>query len=587
MSSPAPDARPAGDRRPAARAPAAVPRASALAAAALAWALVAAAPARAAAPHDARLASAAEAFARAWLERRPALAIALGVDRAAPRPEPRTPTAVARDLAVLRAAAARVTAADPELLSPAARIDRALVLGRIEAERLALEVARRDEHDPAAALEPAAASVGGLLAREGLNPCERLVRAARGLRGVPEALRAGRVHARPSRAAAASAAARLEDAVRVWRVALLPRTLQCRDAWQQAAFATADTLAVAAALELREALRLEPRAGAPAVAPLGPAALAAWLAAEAARPVVVDSILSRAARELEAERARMDALAGRLGAGGARAALDALAADTTAPLVAVRTALRLARAAGAAGAFPDVESARLEARLAPSWRVGGGPVVLVAPGAWERRGYDPRLDVDPARAARAGPWACAVEALREGLPGRWLVARAAAGLPSRARQAFASEAAVGAWCDLAARTAIEAAPGAADPRLELAWRARRARVLARALVEVSLHGRGMQPEDAAALLEEWALLAPAEAALEAAHAATWPSTLAPLVLAWDLEDLRAEARARLGPRFDAATFHAALLDQGPVPPALLRDAVLDGAAALTPRMDRR
>uniref|UniRef100_A0A832IC96 DUF885 family protein n=1 Tax=Eiseniibacteriota bacterium TaxID=2212470 RepID=A0A832IC96_UNCEI len=538
--------------------------ARARAALAAALALAAAAPAAARAPGDARVTAEAEAFVRAWAGRRPAWATALGVPGARPAAVPRTPAARAADLAALRAAAHRVAALPADGLSDAARADRALLAGRIEAERIALEEAARDVRDPAAAIEELAHAVGLTLARASPGPCERVTRATTALAAAPEALRALRILAPGApRAAVETAVERLAEAARAWRTGLGPLAGACREAHLQAPFAGADSQATEAADGLAAALAADVLPRAAEGAGLGADVLSRWLAAAVHESAPPDSLLARALRELAAARAALEAAAERVAPGaGARAALALIAADTA----------RAADAVTRAGAAADPASARRRdgaprLRVTPAWAAGRAPVRLAAAGAWETHDAPARLDLDPALAAAAGPWTTAFLALREGPAGRLGLLAAARARP--VRWALAGPGVVEAWCDRAAERA--AADG--DPRLALAARAHALWRLARAVVEVSLHARGMRRVDAAEFLAEECLMAPPEAARAAREALSWPAALETVVARWQLDDLERETRAGLGARFDGAAFEAALIAEGPLPARLARQAV--------------
>ena len=86
-------------------------------------------------------------------------------------------------------------------------------------------------------------------------------------------------------------------------------------------------------------------------------------------------------------------------------------------------------------------------------------------------------------------------------------------------------------------------------------------------------------EDAAQWLESGASLSAAEARRAALEAAVSPRWAASTLAFWKLRDLRAEAARLGGGRFDAASFHSALLREGAVPTAWVADAVLAAPAS--------
>jgi len=110
----------------------------------------------------------------------------------------------------------------------------------------------------------------------------------------------------------------------------------------------------------------------------------------------------------------------------------------------------------------------------------------------------------------------------------------------------------------------------------------RARLLARAVVDLSLHAGEMGLDEAAALYADRIGMAPAGARSEAVRNSMFPGAA---VMYWlgtrAIHELRADLRSALGPTFSLRAFHDTLLSYGSLPPLvvgqLMRGAPVDRA----------
>src|SRR5262249_49714735 len=151
-------------------------------------------PTWAAAPRtpDATFASLTDEFIQHTLAREPGLATRLGVHEFAAQPYPATQATMADDVQWLHGFETRVRKVDRKSLSLEHGLEYDLMLARVHARLLDLEVIRPYERNPNSYLNLIAGSVQGLLQRDFANVCERLRSATARLNQVPEVLRAAK-----------------------------------------------------------------------------------------------------------------------------------------------------------------------------------------------------------------------------------------------------------------------------------------------------------------------------------------------------------------------------------------------------------
>lgn len=169
-----------------------------------------------------------------------------------------------------------------------------------------------------------------------------------------------------------------------------------------------------------------------------------------------------------------------------------------------------------------------------------------------------------------------VVALHEGYPGHHLQNVRAAVQPSILRKIYRSEVFGEGWGlyseelmyqhgfypnDLARLTQL---------RMRL-WRA------ARVIIDPSIHTGRMSFDEAVTLLVDGVGLERADAVAEVTRYTTWPTQAVSYIVGMrEMETLRDEVRVKEGERFDLARFHDILLEQGSLPPPLMRRAVIEG-----------
>jgi uncharacterized protein (DUF885 family) len=122
--------------------------------------------------------------------------------------------------------------------------------------------------------------------------------------------------------------------------------------------------------------------------------------------------------------------------------------------------------------------------------------------------------------------------------------------------------------------------GALTPLEAAAQQHTRVRLLARAIVDLSLHGGAMSEDEAAAFHETRGLMPAPAARAEAVKNGMFPGAA---VMYWlgtkGLHDLRRAEQSRLGARFSLRRFHDAVLRAGAIPVPLVARLMAGGAMA--------
>jgi uncharacterized protein (DUF885 family) len=559
-----------------------------LAAAGLVSALAGAARAESA---DARMQKLGDAYLDGWLARRPQIATRLGLHEHDGEIRPITSTSVASDLAWLAGMGARLRAIPRASLS----FDRAqeydLLGARLERERLELAEVRSWKRNPNVYLDLVAGSILAVLERDFASPCDRAQFATGRLRAVPEVLRAARINLEsPPRIFTEVAIAQFGGTLEFYRGTIRTLTADCRDPGIQADLAEADSAAVRAVEQFITVLREDVLPRSNGTFALGRDLYQRKLAADEMEMAPVESLLARGQAELEATRARMETLAGRIAPGGGiAAALDTLARDApreaglvafvSARLDTVRSFLRAQNVL----TLPPQDD--LAVRETPSFQRGLSFASMDAPGVWEKRATRAWFNVTPVdprwteaqKRDHLGFFNRAsteIVTIHEALPGHYYQFLALQRVPSRLRQALRCGSNSEGWAHYCEQMMVERGWGGGDLRTELAQLELALQRLGRLIVGISLHTRGMTLEEAQQLFEKRCFMGPVNAAREARRGALDPTYLVYSLGKWRILGMRDEARALLGPGFSLREFHDTLLRQGGVPLPLAREAVL-------------
>ncbi|MGH7663681.1 MAG: DUF885 domain-containing protein [Gemmatimonadaceae bacterium] len=167
-----------------------------------------------------------------------------------------------------------------------------------------------------------------------------------------------------------------------------------------------------------------------------------------------------------------------------------------------------------------------------------------------------------------------VVALHEGYPGHHLQYVRAAKQPSLLRRIYGSDVFGEGWGlyseELMYRNGFYPSPLARLTQLRMRlWRA------GRVIIDPSIHTGRWSFDEAVAFFVDSVGLERADAVAEVTRYTTWPTQAVSYIVGMQaVEGLRDEARRRLRDDFDLAEFHDVLLEQGSLPPPLMRRAVL-------------
>jgi uncharacterized protein (DUF885 family) len=167
-----------------------------------------------------------------------------------------------------------------------------------------------------------------------------------------------------------------------------------------------------------------------------------------------------------------------------------------------------------------------------------------------------------------------VVAVHEGYPGHHLQHARAARQSDVLRKVYGSEVFGEGWGlyseELMYQNGFFPSPLARLTQLRMRlWRA------ARVVIDPSLHTGRMSIDDAVQFFVDTVGLERADALAEVTRYTTWPTQAVSYIVGnRAIDSLRADVAALQGRRFDLARFHAVLLDEGSLPPRLMRRAVL-------------
>jgi len=493
-------------------------------------------------------------FLAGWLERHPEEATRLG-DHAYDDDLPSMAETVRADDASWYAAWRDSFESIPlERLDPSRAIDVRLAGARAGREAFLRNRDRLAERDPGFALRILDDAITTPTRGFSSGPCTRGVSLRKRLRAVPEFLRDARLALRtPSRACTEAAIDRAAELLSLCRKTLPELLGLCHESRVQADLAESDSTATAAIAEYGDWLRDDVLPRAVDELPLGRAALEEQLAEVVGAPVSLDSLLVRAREEWSRVADAQPPAIGadrRIGPDSAVGLVDSLR------LRAVRS-----------GEFALRESDRMDlGDVSPP----GNDDRLVALGPWDARKTRVRVDVgpreeypddepDPMRTI-AGARALLVS---EGIPGRALFELRSPENRSRIRQTFGTRALSDGWGRYvewlwAERIAHDESETAVD-------RAQERDRLARTVAELMLRVEHASIDSVALWLMGAAPLGGGAARRAALRAATEPRWAASTLSFWNLKSIREEAERTASPRFDARSFHDAVIREGAVP----------------------
>ena len=168
-----------------------------------------------------------------------------------------------------------------------------------------------------------------------------------------------------------------------------------------------------------------------------------------------------------------------------------------------------------------------------------------------------------------------VVALHEGYPGHHLQNVRAAKQPSILRKVYGSEVFGEGWGlyaeELMYQNGFYQSPLARLTQLRMRlWRA------GRVIIDPSIHTGRMTYDEAVSFFVDSVALERSDAVAEVTRYTTWPTQAVSYIVGMQsIEALRDEVREKMGSRFDLTRFHDVLLEQGSLPPPLMRRAVFN------------
>jgi uncharacterized protein (DUF885 family) len=172
-------------------------------------------------------------------------------------------------------------------------------------------------------------------------------------------------------------------------------------------------------------------------------------------------------------------------------------------------------------------------------------------------------------------------AIHEAYPGHYTQFLFLPRAPTKLRKILAANTFVEGWAHYTEEMLLEEGYGGGDPRLWLSQEQWALVRVARYLVGLRLHTRGMSFPDAVAFFEKEAYLPQANAEREAKRGTADPTYLVYTLGKLQIEKLRKDYAKKVGADFRLQTFHDTLLSQGAPPIAIVRQVMLGESAGNT------
>lgn len=164
--------------------------------------------------------------------------------------------------------------------------------------------------------------------------------------------------------------------------------------------------------------------------------------------------------------------------------------------------------------------------------------------------------------------------IHEAFPGHFVQFLYGPAWPSRTRKLLAPASNVEGWAHYAEQMMLEEGYGAGDPKLQLAQLSEALLRDCRYIAGIKLHTQGLTVAEGAKFFVEQGYQEPANALEEARRGAYNPTYLYYTLGKLLLYELRADYQRKLGEAYSLRRFHDAFLQEGPLPFALLRRALL-------------
>ena len=547
---------------------------------------------------DATFGSLTDEFIQHTLAREPGLATRLGVHEFDAKLYPVTQATLADDARWLHEFETRVRKVDRKSLSLERGLEYDLVLSRVHARLLDLEVIRPYERNPNSYLNLIAGSVQVLLQRDFAGISDRLRSATARLGQVPEILRAAKINLNnPPRIYTEVAIGQYAGALRFYREVVPRLASSCTDPDVLAGLAEADSGAVRAVEDFLDFLRQDLLSRSKGDFAIGRDTYQKKLLYDEMVDTPVESLLARAQHEIATTHTRMDSLANviRPGATGKQILeemgrdhppADSLVSYVAALLDRIRDFVR------ARDLLTVPEKEDLRVRETPVYNRSLSFASMDSPGVWEKRANEAFYNVTPPEAswdstrreehmAFFNRYGAEITSIHEALPGHYYQFIALRRSPYRLRQMLTCGTYTEGWAHYCEQMVLDEGYGAKDPRYRLAQLSHALQRLCRLVAGISMHTQGMTLDQATALFREQGYMTQVNAEREARRGTSDPTYLVYTVGKWEILALRDEMKAKQGANFSLKAFHDELLRQGASPLPIVRQAMLAGVTAGT------
>jgi uncharacterized protein (DUF885 family) len=499
--------------------------------------------------------------------------------------------ALDRQVRDLNGFARRLAAMSVEGMPEADRADHDALTSSVQARLFELETTRTWERDPHLYADTVAISLAAQALFTYAPAPERARRMLSKLRQVPGVLDAARANVREPAGIFIKATAETLRGVVSFLERDLPRALRGVD--DLSLLSDLDDAATTARVAISryvDELEQDVAPRSKATFRLGREVIEQRLKLEEGLTLGVDALLQIAARELQATRARFDAVAAAAGSGAPadvwasikarHAPPGGLVAKVREQCAALYTFLRDVNVV----AVPDADSLVI-APTPPFYR--SAPASLWTPGPLEVRPQRSSYyvtDADPAWPADrqdehlrdmndAVLWSIS---MNEVLPGRFLHVEQLRTLdvPWHKAGILAPPSLAEGWAHYAEQLVIEQGFARAEPVIELGQLSEALLRLTRLIVALRLHAEDLSVEQGVRIFREEALLEESSARREAERATFDPACLSSALGKLMLLKLRADVKAQQGQKFDLRRFHEAFLGHGLRPFRVVRHLML-------------
>ena len=308
-------------------------------------------------------------------------------------------------------------------------------------------------------------------------------------------------------------------------------------------------------------------------------------------PLSVDSVLARGYRELAENHRRMEEVAKRIDPSKTpQQILDDMAKvhpSEDSLLIATRAVLTKIRAFIADKKLMTVPpNQNLNVIETPVFNRSTSFASMDSPGVYEQNANEAYYNVTPVEASWTpdkkaehlgffNSYQLEVVTIHEAFPGHYYQFLSLKKVPSLVRQLMGSGSNSEGWAHYCEEMAIEEGYGNGDPHYELAMLNLALQRIGRLIVGIEMHVNGWTQEQGTAFFQKEAYMARINAEREARRGTADPTYLVYTLGKWDIQQLRADVKARMGDKFVLGEFHDRFLSMGRAPLSVIREAFLD------------